>query len=69
MANLWTGSQWKVTGAGVDTLDNKYFFEKYRVHEEEPEGYTWERHMEEKNWVDMGDFRNAMTFARKKWPK
>jgi hypothetical protein len=25
--------------------------------------------LEEKGWVDMADFRRAMTFARAKWPK
>ncbi|KGT79299.1 hypothetical protein MA20_12790 [Bradyrhizobium japonicum] len=69
MAILWSGSQWKVTSSGVDTLDNKYFIEKRRVHEEDPVGYTWEVHMEEKGWVDMTDFRQAMIFARAKWPK
>jgi hypothetical protein len=58
-----------VTAQGVDTLDNKYFIEKTRVHEEEPEGYTWERHIEEKNWVHMTDFKRAMAYARANWPK
>jgi hypothetical protein len=69
MPTYWTGSQWTVTGQGVDTIDRKYFIAKNRVHEEDPEDYTWERHMEEKDWVDMHDFRRAMTFARAKWPK
>lgn len=69
MANLWTGSQWKVTKQGVDTLDNQYFIDKSRVHEDEGGDWTWENQMEEKTWVDMHDFRRAMTFARAKWPK
>ncbi|MCK1577753.1 hypothetical protein [Bradyrhizobium sp. 174] len=69
MATLWKGSQWKVTSAGVDTLDDKYFIAKNRVHEDDGGGWTWEDQMEEKGWVDMADFRRAMTFARAKWPK
>jgi len=68
MPALWVGSQWMVTKNGVDTTDRKYFIAKERVHEEDPPGYTWERHMEEKDWVDMTDFRRAMTFARATWP-
>ncbi|MHC2842820.1 hypothetical protein [Bradyrhizobium diazoefficiens] len=69
MATLWTGSQWKVTTKGVDTIDNKYFIEKSRIHDDDDGQWTWENQMEEKGWVDMADFRRAMTFARAKWPK
>jgi hypothetical protein len=69
MPTYWTGTQWKVTGQGVDTIDNKYFIDKNRVHEDEGGKWTWENQMEEKDWVDMHDFRRAMTFARAKWPK
>lgn len=69
MAALWSGSQWKVTNSGVDTLDNKYFIDKCRVHEDEGGAWTWENQMEDKGWVDKSDFREAMAFARAKWPK
>ena len=69
MTVYWQGSQWKVTHEGVDTTDNKYFIAKNRVHEQDPPGYTWERHMNEKSWVDRGDFATAIAFAREKWPK
>ncbi|WBU27617.1 hypothetical protein OOZ54_13135 [Rhodopseudomonas palustris] len=69
MADYWTGSQWKVTPAGVTTLDNRYLIEKDRVHEEDVPGYTWEQHMAEKTWVDLEDFKRAMAIARKRWPK
>lgn len=40
MPTYWTGSQWMVTGQGIDTIDRKYFIAKNRVHEEDPEDYT-----------------------------
>jgi hypothetical protein len=69
MPTYWTGSQWKVTSKGVDTLDEKYFINRNRVHEDEGGKWTWENQMEEKDWVNMADFPRAMTFARAKWPK
>ncbi|WP_156435668.1 hypothetical protein [Bradyrhizobium lablabi] len=69
MPNLWTGSQWKVTNKGVETIDNRYFIEKSRVHDDEGGQWTWEDQMDEKGWVDMADFRRALAFARTKWPK
>ena len=46
MPRYWTGTQWKVTGQGVDTIDNKYFIDKSRVHEDEDGKWTWENQME-----------------------
>lgn len=69
MATLWRGSQWKVTDKGVDTLDDKYFIDRSRVHDDEGGAWTWEDQMAEKGWVWMSDFRDAMAFARRKWPK
>lgn len=68
MAVLWQGSQWKVTNKGVDTIDGKYFIDKKSVHDDEGGQWSWEDQMAEKGWVDMSDFRDAMAFARKKWP-
>jgi hypothetical protein len=50
-------------------LDEKYFINRNRVHEDEGGKWTWENQMEEKDWVNMADFPRAMTFARAKWPK
>jgi hypothetical protein len=69
MARLWTGSQWKVTTQGVDTIDDGYFIDKARVHEDDGGQWTWENQMEQKSWVDMADFCRAIAFARDIWPK
>jgi hypothetical protein len=64
----WTGRQWAVTKYGVQARDGKYSIAGGRLWEEEDQ-YGWIRHMDEKGWVDMGDFAEALRIARKRWPR
>ena len=54
--------QWAVTTFGVECIErgSPYSIEQKRVHEP-----SWECHMREKDWVSMGDFTQALAYARK----
>jgi hypothetical protein len=61
---------WAVTTYGVESLQFpfSYAIKKDRINENE-NGYTWEKHMEQKNWVNINDFKTAMNFAREYFVK
>jgi hypothetical protein len=63
----WRGRQWAVTSYGIEALDGTYHIAKGREWQDEDRGYGWVHHMEEKEWVDLGDFTEALEFARKKF--
>jgi hypothetical protein len=60
----WKGRQWAVTGYGIEKRDGTYYIDKERLWEDD-DVHPWEKHMKEKDWVDIDDFRAAMTEARK----
>ena len=64
----WTGKQWAVTSHGIEARDGKYAIASSRVWEETL-GHGWIEHMEEKSWVDLHDFTEALRTARGRWPK
>lgn len=64
----WTGRQWAVTGHGIEARDGSYVIEGTRVWEDEAD-FGWVRHLDEKDWVDLPDFVEALRIARKRWPR
>jgi hypothetical protein len=60
---------WAVTRYGVESTTTLYPISKDRVHEENSHGYTWEKHMSQKNWVKMNEFNDAIRYARELWPE
>lgn len=56
---MWTGRQWAVTKYGIEARDGTYVIERDRVEEDD-----WIEHMSEKNWIDLGDFAEALRLAR-----
>jgi hypothetical protein len=64
----WQGRQWAVTSFGVEARDGTYIIKGSRVWEE-TSGHGWIDHMEEKDWVDLPDFVEALRIARSRWPK
>ena len=61
---VWSGRQWAVTSHGVEARDGTYAIEASRLWEEDAPGYTWERHMAEKEWVDVPDLAAALALGR-----
>jgi len=57
-----------VTSYGIEARDSTYVIAKQRVWEEN-EGYGWVDHLQEKEWVDLPDFVEALRLARQRWPK
>lgn len=64
----WKGRQWAVIGYGVEARDGKYVIEGSRVWEDS-NGHGWVEHMDEKTWVDLPDFVEALRLARARWSK
>lgn len=64
----WTGREWAVTSFGIEARSGQYPIAKNCLWEEE-DTYGWVRHMDEKGWVDMPDFVEALRLARKRWPR
>jgi hypothetical protein len=64
----WQGRQWAVTGYGIECRDGKYQIAGSRVWESN-QGHGWVEHMEEKEWVDLSDFVEALRLARGRWAK
>jgi len=64
----WKGRQWAVTSYGIEARDGKYHIEGKRVWEDS-NGHGWVDHMEEKEWVDLPDFVEALRLARARWPR
>jgi hypothetical protein len=62
----WKGRQWAVTSYGIEARDGKYVIEGRRVWENN-DGHGWVEHMEEKTWVDLPDFVEALRLARARW--
>jgi GTP cyclohydrolase II len=62
----WKGRQWAVTARGIEARDGTYAIAAHRLWEDEGV-WGWEKHMAEKEWVDMDDFRAAITEARKRY--
>lgn len=54
---------WVVTKYGVECLAHYYPIEAKRLCEGDG-GYTWARHMAEKNWPIMEDFMHAWAFGK-----
>jgi hypothetical protein len=61
---------WAVTIYGVESLQFPFSYpiKKDRINENEG-GYTWEKHMSQKDWVNMKDFKQAIDFAREYFSK
>ena len=49
---------WVVTDYGIECLTTIYVIQKERLSEDD-----WFKHMEEKTWVNMDDFRKAFSAA------
>jgi hypothetical protein len=64
----WRGSQWSVTGYGIEARDGTYAIAKDRVWEEN-QGYGWVDQMSEKDWVNLRDFVEALRLGRARWPR
>ena len=64
----WKGRQWAVTSHGIEARDGRYHIARNRAWEE-TSGHGWIEHMEEKEWVDLQDFTEALRIARARWPK
>jgi len=62
----WKGKQWAVTDFGIEALDGKYVIQKPRLWED-MDKWGWEKQMSEKEWVDMADFKEALSIARNKF--
>lgn len=60
---LWAGKQWAVTEYGIECRDGTYAIERRRLHEGERHGYSWAKHMGDKEWVDLDDFAKAHAMA------
>ena len=63
----WRGRQWAVTRYGVECRDGFYCIEISRIWEDEfnSQLYGWVEHMAcTKDWVDVGDFVEALRLAR-----
>src|SRR5208337_1942490 len=54
---------WAVTTEGIHCLTKNYFIAKQRF-DQETDGRGWIEHMEEKTWVNMDDFGNALLTGR-----
>lgn len=50
---------WVVTTYGIENLEHLYPIDLSRVEESD-----WVAHMRQKHWVDIGDFIDALTFAK-----
>jgi hypothetical protein len=51
----WQGAQWAVTAYGIESRDGSYTISKDRLSDP-----YWLDHMSEKEWVDIGDFAEAL---------
>lgn len=60
---FWIGVEWAVTSYGIECRDGTYAIEAKNLWQDEPD-YNWIKHMREKEWVNMIDFRSAFDFAR-----
>ena len=50
---------WVVTPIGLENL-----IEEYSISKDSLDGQDWIRHMEEKMWVDIGEFKRALSTAK-----
>ena len=64
----WKGRQWAVTSFGIEARDGKYVINGDRVWENN-NGHGWVKQMQEKGWVDLSDFVEALRLARARWPR
>jgi hypothetical protein len=64
----WKGRQWATTAFGIEARDGTYIIAGNRVWENN-HGHGWIEHMNEKDWVDLPDFVEALRLARTRWPK
>ena len=64
----WKGRQWAVTSYGIEARDGKYLIKGDQVWEDN-DGHGLVEHMEEKEWVDLSDFVEALRLARARWPR
>jgi len=55
---------WVVTVGGMDCLSTCYWLECKQLWQHDNSGYSWERHMGEKVWVNMPNFLAAFEYAR-----
>lgn len=64
---FWAGRQWKVTQAGILTLDEDFLIATHHLGALRP-GQTppmsdWPPHMARHHWLDLEDFEHAFCFA------
>jgi len=55
---LWQGEQWAVTEYGIECRDGTYVIEAARGYNELN---PWAEHLKYKNWVNIADFKKAIT--------
>jgi hypothetical protein len=55
--------QWVVTKYGIECSTTYYPIEKSRLLDGDTWDASWEKHLSEKNWVDIASFRAAYAFA------
>jgi hypothetical protein len=64
----WRGTQWAVTGHGVEAIKSYYPIQGKRLWENDGDPFMedhpgWLAHMREKTWIDIDDFRRAIEWA------
>ena len=64
----WRGRQWAVTDTGVEALNGKYHIAIANIWADR-DGQHWIEHMQHHYWVDIRDFKEALTIAQKRWPR
>ena len=65
----WCGRQWAVTAFGLEGLGKHGYYNIAKgAIGYAPSSHSWVHHMEEKNWVDLDDFKAALEEAKKLWP-
>ena len=55
---------WAVTPYGLECLTNYYPIKSRQLWEKDGSTWGWPRHMSEKRWVNLADFREAFDAAR-----
>jgi hypothetical protein len=65
----WLGSQWMVTGHGIETVKGNFHIQIAQIWERDIEGRGWPERLEKMDWVQIEDFCEALNVARKRWPE
>jgi hypothetical protein len=61
---LYRNNQWAVTTFGIECLDGTYAIKKDAIKTTHP-NYSWQKHMSGKEWVEIGEFVDALKMAMK----